>query len=422
VALPTEISADSPSENGAEIRLGRAACGELGNALEALRANFRRAVADLPEDSDYHNLEVKKFVEIEVLDIFGIIEQVFDSIRQTNHADHVGEGWYKTLVAWRDEGGCATSVDLTNRLATFAYTGDADQREIFIETCGDDGEGGFSCQNYVYDADADTPGFYEATWNEETNRWTSNGTVLIEPWDSDANSKYVLNTDPGSANYLLLEYSVVSEADAANGINIGDVVTFDFWGLRVDGDDSALADSTLYSWEYQEDGEHWGGVTYLIDGDGAFVLLSEPIRFEPISLARTDDVVNERPPEEWLSFSLVFDGSLHGLPDTWFELEKVSFAGDQIPAILANNVRIPDGTELTDANGGETTYLVKAEDVGIFLGYVTTFPQGGPPDLSLADDIDLGADLPAFIAPVMNATIPSNAELLYIEGIPTSHE
>ena len=65
---------------------------------------------------------------------------------------------------------------------------------------------------------------------------------------------------------------------------------------------------------------------------------------------------------------------------------------------------------------------MKAEDVGIFLGYVTTFPQGGPPDLSLADDIDLGADLPAFIAPVMSATIPSNAELLYIEGIPTSDE
>jgi len=861
VELPTEISPVSPSVGGAEVRLGRAARDGIDSALVALRANFHRSVSDLPQDSDYHNLQVKKFVEIQVLDVFDIIEQVFDSVRQTNHSDQVHNGWYKTLVAWTDEGNagvtqtnlqewyvrsfysggiyrvqikileqdpvsggvqiiraqaditqeptanddgtladlgswtlrasfsdvdqggdpdgffhatsevqddgmtrltveesftevmddgmggqsqvtmgtraivlrsqsggygkveypdwsschgepggvdcsggppvkevsfsynenylsiddgtqvisfdrgedheivhryrlfdgesgrnvehdrsfgfsvrvdaqdddrfgwygawqdrhelwipgnpledgdsvvrndssqddvaptytvrafqgalarvelvpgslaqlegipaeiwlwndlrlrwnqgterweecvgddgsgdCASTVDFTSRLETLSYSGDGDQRDIFVEFCGDDGMGGFVCQNYIYDPAAVTPGFYEATWSEEGGRWTSTGTpldttdprwsdgelfcsvggrtyiqytgdfsgvatstgwvektltdfdfttwtptfdeqadrefhfdvgreqfvnnrganlrvtrvaenddaddyavfmetqkvakptddlstvfspgtVLVEPWEPDQNSKYTLNTDPESANYLLLEYAQVSEGDASSGIDVGDVVTIDLWGLRIDGDNSTLADSILFNWEYQADGEDWGGVTYLVDGDGAFVLLSEPIRLEPISLARTDDIVAGNPEGEWLSFSAVYDGHLHGLPDTWFELEKVAFTGEQIPAILANNVRIPDGTELTDAGDGLTTYVVKAEDIGLFLGYTTEFPLGSAPDLTLTDTIDLDVDLPAFTAPDIDTTIPDDAELLYIEGIPTA--
>ncbi len=243
------------------------------------------------------------------------------------------------------------------------------------------------------------------------------GTVLVEPWDPDNNSTYVLNTNPASANYLLLEYETVSNRDASDGISAGEVVTQDIWGLRVQGDASPFEEATMYNWAYQGESEFWGGVSYLVDESGAFTLVSDPMRFESIQLASTNDIVNEILEADWLSYSLAFDGHLHGLPDTWWELEKVDFDADAIPSALAKNVRIPDGTVLTDSSDA-STYYVKAVDVGIFLGYVDAFPLGEEPDLSLTGGIDLDADLPAFEAPNMTATIPASATLLYIEGVP----
>ncbi|MBI4605801.1 MAG: hypothetical protein HY721_27865 [Planctomycetes bacterium] len=244
------------------------------------------------------------------------------------------------------------------------------------------------------------------------------GTVLVDGWNPEQSSTYTLDTDSESANYLLLEYASVSESDEGDGAQVGDVVTKDLWGLRVQGDASDFGEATFYNWTYQEEGDFWGGVSYLVDGAGEFVLVDEPLRFEPIQLASTDDIVNERPESEWLSYSLGFDGHLHGLPDTWWELQKVDFAADHLPAVLAKNVRIPDGTVLTDSSDGTTTYYVKAVDVGIFLGYVTAFPAGEEPDLTPAQAIDLDAELPEFDPPNISPTIPENAELLYIDGVP----
>ena len=197
-------------------------------------------------------------------------------------------------------------------------------------------------------------------------------------------------------NYLLLEYFELSETDQNDGIEVGDVVTQDLWGLRIDGDSSLIEDATLYNWTYQEEGEFWGAATYLQDAQNNYVLVSEPIRFEPIALPSTDDIVNDNPQNEWLSYSLMYDGWLHGLPDSWFELEKISFEGDQIPNVLAKNVRIPDGAALTNADDGETTYYVKGVDVGIFLGFINAFPGGQEPDLTQVDGIDLDTDIPDF--------------------------
>ena len=241
-------------------------------------------------------------------------------------------------------------------------------------------------------------------------------TVLENSWDPDGNSTYSLNVDAEDGDYLLLVYETVSQNDQDNGVSVGDVVTTDIWGLRIQDDESELADATLYNWEYQEEGEFHGGVTYLIDSSDAFVLLSDPIRFEPIALPQTNDIVNENAEENWLQYSLMYDGWLHGLPDAWFELEKVGFEGDQIPEILSKNVRIPDGTELT-SEADQSTYLVKGVDVGIFLGLVSSFPLGEEPDITPATAIDLDATIPAFVSPALNATLPTGAELLYVEGI-----
>ncbi len=240
--------------------------------------------------------------------------------------------------------------------------------------------------------------------------------TLADGWDPESGSKYRLNLDSTSANYLLLEYASISDLDSGEGVSVGDVVTQDMWGLRIDGDSTSLASATLYNWEYQAEGDNWGGVTYLLDQSSEYVLLDEPMRFEAVTLARTDDIVQSRDPGEWLSFSLAYDGWLHGVPDPWFELQRIGFEGEGIAAVLANNVRIPDGTELTDSDDA-STYYVKAIDIGIFLGSVNAFPSGeGEPDISQADAVNLDSDLPTFVAPTLSATLPSGAEQLYVEG------
>ncbi len=249
----------------------------------------------------------------------------------------------------------------------------------------------------------------------------ADGAQLVDGWDQEGSSKYVLNTTTTADNYLLLEYAVLSERDEGDGKSVGDVVTQDMWGLRVDGDESPISEAVLYNWEYQGENDGWGGVTYLVDGEGDYVLLDEPLRFEAIALASTDDLVQERAENEWISYALTFDGWLQGVPDPWFELQRIGFEGSDIPAVLAKNVRIPDGTLLTSSSDS-TTYYIKAVDVGIFLGFVTAFPNGEQPSLSPAATIDLETDLPDFVAPTLDTTIPTDAELLYVEGIPVSTE
>ncbi|MEM7232168.1 MAG: hypothetical protein AAF517_08345 [Planctomycetota bacterium] len=245
------------------------------------------------------------------------------------------------------------------------------------------------------------------------------GTVLVDPWDPEFSSRYTFETDPASDNYLLLVFETVNETDQSEGFSAGDVVTNkDIWGLRIVGDESSFEEATLFNWEYRGEGDFFGGVTYLRDSDNELVLLSEPIRFQPVALPRTDDIVNDRAEEEWLTYSLMFDGFLHGLPDTNYELQKVDFEGDGITAILSNNVRIADGLELT-SDDGDGTYLVKGVDVGIFLGFVTDFPDGEQPDMTEATGLDLDEEIPEFTHPDIDGTVP-DAELLYVEGIPVS--
>jgi hypothetical protein len=127
------------------------------------------------------------------------------------------------------------------------------------------------------------------------------GTRLVDGWDPEGSSAYVLDTDPESPSYLMLEYAEVGARDADAGAQVGDVVRDDLWGLRVEGDDAPFDEAVLFHWEYQSENEDWGGVTYLEDGGGQLVLLDEPLRFAPIALPTTDDLVQGRGEEEWMS-------------------------------------------------------------------------------------------------------------------------
>ena len=88
--------------------------------------------------------------------------------------------------------------------------------------------------------------------------------------------------------------------------------------------------------------------------------------------------------------------------------------------MLSSNIRIPDGVELINVDG-EAVDHVKAVDVRVFLGPVSAFPNGTAPDLAKVDK--LGFDnLPVFVVPDVDGTIPEDAPLRYVEGVPGTGE
>lgn len=279
------------------------------------------------------------------------------------------------------------------RVTKIANNGDADDYQLFMESAT------------------------VAKPSDDLDSIYPDGTILVDAWNPSG-STYELEKDSADEGYLLLKYVTVGEQDDSDGVEVGDIVEDDLWGLRVEGDTGPLAEGdTLFNYSYQgEENDFHGKVTYLLDSNSEYVLLSEPIRFEPFSLPSTNDVVNDIPENQWLSYACAFDGHMSGLPDTAWELRKVNYEGDLIPQILQKNVVIPDGTELTDASDSSITYFVKRLEVGIFLGFVTAFPNGTQPALTQAAAIDLDADFPEFEAPVIGAE--PTGDVLYIEGNP----
>jgi len=244
------------------------------------------------------------------------------------------------------------------------------------------------------------------------------GTILVDPFNP-AGSTYVVNKDANDSDYLMLTYATLGPDDQDK--TVGDVVMDDWWGLRnqVDGSGSLAPGDTVYNWTYQDQGESWGGVTYLKDANGDYALLSEPVRLDPITLQNSQDVDLGNP---GLAYQLTFDGHLHGLQDTWWELEKANFGGtaESISEILDKNVIIPNGTEVSDSDAN-ACYFVKATDVGIFVVPVPGSTPGLPDvgDGSASDLLDLDAEVgtPNFLT-VFGLTIPTGCELKYVEGLP----
>lgn len=107
IALPSEVSAVSTTVDDEEVASARYFFDDSAFGFAALHvgAAFATGSADVPADSDYHTVQVRKFVEVRALEVFDILSSIFDALRQTHYVDHVGDGWYKVMVAFQDEGG-----------------------------------------------------------------------------------------------------------------------------------------------------------------------------------------------------------------------------------------------------------------------------------------------------------------------------
>jgi hypothetical protein len=229
------------------------------------------------------------------------------------------------------------------------------------------------------------------------------GAYFKEQWAAQDNAAttYKLSTaNPDGASYLLLVYNTVND-NSDPGKNPGDLVTKDIWGLKlyIGNDDQ----SEQFNWEYAEGGNSWGRVTYLKTTDD-WVLLSDPIFLMPIALTPHGGGAS-------ITFSLQYDGWMHGLPDMHWELEKNDFV--MTPALAEKIVNIPAGTEVTDKNNQNQKYFVKPLEVGVILNSATP-ADVDKPDLTAAGDINL--DLVPTAANITIGNKPQGTTLKYVEG------
>ncbi|HET9597269.1 MAG TPA: hypothetical protein VFP65_16895 [Anaeromyxobacteraceae bacterium] len=228
-------------------------------------------------------------------------------------------------------------------------------------------------------------------------------TVFEQQWAGAGASTYRFVTDPASPSYLQLVYATVGTGDAASGAQVGDVVRSGQWGLV------ASTSSEQFNWEYPRPGEGWGVQQFLLDANGEYVILDEPIRFAPEKLTNVDGVTR--------TYALQYDGSwVSGLPDVWNDLRA---NGYQMTADIAGEaVVIPDGFEVADAVADPVTgvprrYVFKALRTSEYLMPLEAPPPGLDGDLAAADALDL-SQIPPFTDPAIGPR--PDAALRYVEG------
>jgi hypothetical protein len=220
------------------------------------------------------------------------------------------------------------------------------------------------------------------------------------------NNVYDVDVNPTSATFLKLLY-VSGTDNQGNPVTAGSVVSDGQWGLvAVDAGDSDIVDGQgrpiQFNWEYPRDGENWGTLTYLVDANGAYKLLDDPIALAPVTLTNGAGVQK--------TLSLRYDGWMHGLPDLFEELRKGDFV--VTPAIADKVINIPAGTQVDDAADSSKHYLIKPLEVSEFLEVLSADPGGL--DMTGANAVDLSS-VPNFVEHGMGAT-PNVTTVKYSEG------
>lgn len=258
-----------------------------------------------------------------------------------------------------------------------------------------------------------------------------NADYLRTPWRPEV--QYTFATDVGdAATFMKLVY--LTDDPGTPDDDVGTVVAAGQWGLQAytasgtpgdaSDDQPLMADGTPvavdqygfptdpaqrpveYNWEYSADDNGWGVQKFLLDDNGGYVLLSDPIQLQPITL--TNGAGDSK------TVALQFDGWMHGLPDLYYELSKNNWQmSDEISDKVVN---IPAGTEVTDATDGGITYYVKPLEISVFLAEVPSNTVGVP-DITAADAVDLD-DVPDYVAHGMG-DMP-DAEVKYSEGKPVT--
>jgi hypothetical protein len=215
------------------------------------------------------------------------------------------------------------------------------------------------------------------------------GTVFKDQWNPDGSSTYQFITDAEDENYLLLVYKTIGDNDKDSqgqpnqGVAVGAAVARGIWGLEayLDGE----ATGTMYNWEYSASGSGWGTMTYLMDDNGDYMLLDDPMRFDTITVTNNAGVQK--------TVSLMFDGWMGGLPNMYDELCKKGWVMTE--KISNKIINLAAGTELTESATGDP-YLLKPLEISQFLNVVEDTTGLDVPDISQADDVDL-ATVPDFV-------------------------
>jgi hypothetical protein len=208
------------------------------------------------------------------------------------------------------------------------------------------------------------------------------GTVFKDQWNPDGSSTYEFITDPGDTNYLMLVYKTIGDNDKdsqgqpSDGVAVGAVVQRGIWGLEAYVDN--VATGVMYNWEYSAGGSGWGSVTYLMNEDGTYKLLDDPMRFDAITVRNNAG--------EEKTVALQYDGWMMGLPNMYEELSKNNWVMTE--EISNKIINLPEGTEVTETATGET-YLIKPLEVSQFLELVPVTIGLIVPDISQADAVYL---------------------------------
>ncbi|MCG3114213.1 MAG: hypothetical protein LLH30_00875 [Candidatus Manganitrophus sp. SA1] len=232
------------------------------------------------------------------------------------------------------------------------------------------------------------------------------GTVFKSPWNPEGESTFEFVTDSSSPKFMKLVYKTIGQQDqnATPAPSVGDVATRGYWGLMA-YNSNGQSTNIQFNWDYPREGDLWGSQQYLMSGSN-YVLLSDPILLQSITLTK---VVNDV--EVQKTFSLQYDGWMHGLPDLFHELSKNGFVMTQDIADKIFN--IPAGTEVVDAQDDTKHYLVKPLEVSQFLAVLPSDP--GDLDITVANDVDLNT------VPVLEdhnmGDVPETDGVKYSEGI-----
>ncbi|MBI3773613.1 MAG: hypothetical protein HY272_13055 [Gammaproteobacteria bacterium] len=236
---------------------------------------------------------------------------------------------------------------------------------------------------------------------------------------------FSFDSDPLSSKFMNLVYLTDDPNTAAN--DVGSVLAEGQWGLwayNVSGQPIDVSGNALtlnaagfpsgapveFNWEYSAAGG-WGAQQYLIDANGNYVLLSDPV---PITVPINAAVDNAGTPVA-KPLSLQFDGWMHGLPDLYRDLEVNNWT--MSTAISDKIISIPADTEVSD---GSVSYYVKPLEVSVFLNVVTLVDIANAG--KIAPDIDLASlailsTVPMFTEHKMG-DMPANVVTRYSEGNP----
>lgn len=224
------------------------------------------------------------------------------------------------------------------------------------------------------------------------------GTVFKSQWNPDGESTFTFVTDAASPNFMKLVYNTVGPNEPSPAPTAGQVVQKGQWGLVAYVDGSPTTNQ--FNWDYPREGDLFGSQQYLMSGN-SYVLLSDPILLQPVTLANNAGIDK--------TFSLQYDGWMHGLPDLFHELSKNGFV--MTAAIADKVINIPAGTLVVDALDAAKSYVLKPLEVSQFLEIIS---DPGNLDLGQADGIDLNS-VPDFVEHGMG-DMPATTGIKYSEG------